>query len=183
MPTSGAFLCCPHNLVRFRWVRGFLSALALLFLPVVEHLLDIIEKMCDNILEIILSIYTAKESDRMILLLIIAVAGFLCGWITYKPPEKKKAQEPPYTMYDVKKAERDRKQAAKKKQATEDIEHLKENLKLLYPLLDAAKAKYQDATDDKEIEKLTKQIISLQNKIHAAESKNEKSEFIIKYGG
>ena len=142
--------------------------------------------MCDNILEIILSIYTAKEGDRMILLLIIAVAGFLYGWITYKPPEKKKtpAEIPEViTLEWCKQQDRQRKQVAKKKQATEDIEHLQENLKLLYPLLDAAKAKYQDATDDKEIEKLTKQIISLQNKIHAAESKIEKSEFIIKYGG
>ena len=137
--------------------------------------------MCDNILEIILSIYTAKEGDRMILFILFVAICIYC-YFTSKP-EKPAEQIRVATIYDVEKAERDRKQAAKKRQATEDIEHLQENLKLLYPLLDAAKAKYQDATDDKEIEKLTKQIISLQNKIHAAESKIEKSEFIIKYGG
>ena len=119
----------------------------------------------------------------MILLLIIIVASFLYGWITYKPPEEKKAPAvPPVTMYDVKQAERERKEAAKKKQAAEDIEHLKENLGLLYPLLDAAKAKYETATDDKEVERLTKKIISLQNQIHTAESKIEKANNIIKYG-
>lgn len=120
----------------------------------------------------------------MKLLLIIAVAGLLYGWITYKPQEKKKAPAaPPYTMYDVKKAERDRKQAARKAQARRDIETLTERVKLLDALLDGAKAKYQTATKDKDVERLTRQIISLSGQIATAENKIEKAKYIIKYGG
>ena len=62
----------------------------------------------------------------MKLLLIIAVAGFLYGWITYKPPKKKKAPaDPPpvVTMEYCRQQEQERKQAARKAQAQRDIEH------------------------------------------------------------
>lgn len=118
------------------------------------------------------------------LLLIFAIAGGLYGWITYKPPKKKTPAAPaaiPVTMYDVKKAERDRKQAARKAQARRDIETLTERVKLLDALLDGAKAKYQTATKDKDVERLTRQIISLSGQIATAENKIEKAKYIIKY--
>lgn len=118
----------------------------------------------------------------MTLLLIIAVAGAIYGWITYKPPKKKKAPaDPPYTMYDVKKAERDRKQAAKKAQARRDIETAQATINDMDLLMDAAQRRYYDASKDKDAEKALRQIMTLRKQIATAENKIEKAKYTIRY--
>ena len=122
----------------------------------------------------------------MKLLLILFIAGGLYGWITYKPPEKKKAPADPPPVVTVeycKQREQERKQAARKAQAQRDIETQTERVRLLDALLDNAKLKYERATKDKDIERLTRQIISLEGQIAAAESRIEKAKYIVKYGG
>ena len=122
----------------------------------------------------------------MKLLLILFIAGGLYGWITYKPPEKKKAPADPPPVVTVeycKQREQERKQAARKAQAQRDIETQTERVRLLDALLDNAKLKYERATKDKDIERLTRQIISLEGQIAVAESRIEKAKYIVKYGG
>lgn len=121
----------------------------------------------------------------MKLLLIIAVAGFLYGWITYKPPEKKKAPAAPaaisVTMYDVKKAEQERKQAARKAQARRDIETAQATINDLDVLMDAAQERYHDAAGSKETEKALRQIMTLRKQIATTENRLEKAKYIVKY--
>ncbi len=121
----------------------------------------------------------------MTLILILFVSGFLYGFITHKPEEAKQASAPHeiVTVYDAKQAERERKEAAKVAHAKRDIETQTERVRLLDALLDNAKAKYERATKDKDIERLTRQIISLEGQIATAENKIEKAKFIVKYGG
>lgn len=121
----------------------------------------------------------------MTTLLIIAVAGFLYGWITYKPPEKKKAPATqaaiPVTMYDVKKAERDRKERLKKDIARHDLATLAETAKDLYTLMDAAQERYHNAAGSKDTEKALRQIMALRKQIAATEARIEKAKYTIKY--
>lgn len=121
----------------------------------------------------------------MKLLLILFFIGGLYGWITYKPPEKKKAPAAqaaiPVTMYDVKKAERDRKQAARKAQAQRDIETAQATLNDLDLLMDAAQRRYYGASKDKDTEKALRQIMTLRKQIATEENKIEKAKYIIKY--
>lgn len=122
----------------------------------------------------------------MKLLLIIAVAGFLYGWITYKPPKKKKAPaDPPpvVTMEYCRRQERERKQAARKAQAARDIETAQATLNDLDLLMDAAQRRYYGASKDKDVEKAQRQIITLRKQIAAQVEKIEKAKYILKYGG
>lgn len=90
---------------------------------------------------------------------------------------------PPITMYDVKKAERDRMQAAKKAQTQRDIERLEEQAKILNDML--VNAQYmadEDGETPQYYERMQNKIISLQNRLATAENKIEKAKYIIKYG-
>jgi hypothetical protein len=93
----------------------------------------------------------------MTLLLILTVAGFLYGWITYKPPEKKKtpaAQEQDVVTPEwCKQQEKQRKRAARKAKARRDIETAQATLNDLDLLMDAAQRRYYEASKDKDTEK------------------------------
>lgn len=120
----------------------------------------------------------------MILLLIIAVAGFIYGWITYKPPEKKKAPaEPPpvITLEYCRQKEQERKQAARKAQARRDIETAQATINDLDLLMDAAQRRYDEASKDKDVEKSLRQIMTLRKQISAQVEKIEKAKDVIKY--
>ena len=122
----------------------------------------------------------------MKLLLILFIAGGLYGWITYKPPEKKKAPADPPPVVTVeycKQREQERKQAARKAQAQREIETAQATLNDLDLLMDAAQRRYYAATKDKDIEKAQRQIISLRKQIAAQVEKIEKAKYIVKYGG
>lgn len=88
---------------------------------------------------------------------------------------------PPVTMYDCKKAERDRKQAAKKAQAQRDIETAQATINDLDVLMDAAQRRYDEASKDKDTEKALRQIMALRKQIAATESKIEKAKYIVMY--
>ena len=117
----------------------------------------------------------------MILFLVFLAICIYCYFTA--EPEKPAEQIRVSTIYDAEKAEQDRKQSAKKAQAQRDIETQTERVRLLDALLDNAKLKYERATKDKDIERLTRQIISLEGQIAAAESRIEKAKYIVKYGG
>ena len=84
-------------------------------------------------------------------------------------------------MYDCKKAERDRKQAAKKAQAQRDIETAQATINNLDLLMDAAQRRYYDASKDKDAEKALRQIMTLRKQIATAEAKAEKAKYIVRY--
>lgn len=90
---------------------------------------------------------------------------------------------PPATAYDAKAAERERKQAAKRREIVQAVYYERDNLDLLYPLLDAAKAAYKDAAGEKFRERYAKKIISLRKQIAASEARLEKARYILQYGG
>ena len=123
----------------------------------------------------------------MKLLLIIAVTGLLYGWITYKPPEKKKAPAEPAqdaaTLELRKQQDKQRKQAARKAQAQRDIYTAQATINDLDLLMDAAQRRYYGASKDKDTEKALRQIMTLRKQIATAENKIEKSKYILKYGG
>lgn len=123
----------------------------------------------------------------MILLLILFVAGGLYGWITYKPPEKKKAPtasaQEVITLEWCKQQDKQRKQAARKAQAEREMETAQVTINDLDLLMDAAQRRYYAATKDKDVEKAQRQIISLRKQIAAQVEKIEKAKYIIKYGG
>lgn len=112
------------------------------------------------------------------------LAAFVLAWIRWKPKEKKKPPVPvPVTVGDVKRAEKERKEAAKKEQAAREVETAQATLNDLDLLMDAAQRRYYAATKDKDIEKAQRQIISLRKQIAAQVEKIEKAKYIVKYGG
>lgn len=122
----------------------------------------------------------------MTLLLILFIAGGLYGWITYKPPEKKKAPANPHPVVTVeycRRQEQERKQAARKAQARRDIETAQATLNDLDLLMDAAQRRYYGASKDKDVEKAQRQIITLRKQIAAQVEKIEKAKYILRYGG
>lgn len=146
----------------------------------------------------------------MTLILLLFVSGFICGLIDHKSEEAKQASTPREiaTVYDVKKAERERKQAAKKAQAAEDQAFFERKLPILREMLDAANDSLAHAMSSleyaelanresgaavvsgkqiaayrKERENALKQIMKIESQIHAAETKIEKAKFIVNYGG
>lgn len=117
-------------------------------------------------------------------LLIIVVAGFIHGCITYKPPEKKKAPaEPPpvITPEYCRQKEQERKQAARKAQARRDIETAQATINDLDLLMDAAQRRYYGASKDKDAEKALRQIMTLRKQIATEKNKIEKAKYIVKY--
>jgi uncharacterized protein (UPF0335 family) len=86
-------------------------------------------------------------------------------------------------MYDVKKAEKDRKERLKKDAARHDLPVLIDNLNGLDVLMDAAQERYQNAAGSKETEKALRQIMTLRKQIAATEARIEKAKYIVKYGG
>lgn len=103
-----------------------------------------------------------------------------------RPQQRQTAQvysPPPVTLYDVKKAERDRKERLKKDAARHDLPVLVDTLNDLDALMDAAQERYHNAAGSKETEKALRQIMTLRKQIAATESKIEKAKYIIKYGG
>lgn len=121
----------------------------------------------------------------MSLLLILFIAGGLYGWITYKPPKKKKAPADPHPVVTVeycRQQEQERKQAARKAQAQREMETAQATINDLDLLMDAAQRRYYAATKDKDIEKAQRQIITLRKQIAAQVEKIEKAKFIVKYG-
>lgn len=123
-------------------------------------------------------------------LLLIIAAAVLIGLLPDLPRKRRKTRKtaenkkaPPYTLYDVEKAKRDRQQAAKKAQAQRDIETAKATINDLDLLMDAAQRRYYGASKDKDTEKALRQIITLRKQIAVAESKIKKAEYILEYGG
>lgn len=135
------------------------------------------------------------------------LAAFALAWIKWKPKEKKKPPVP-VTVGDVKRAEKERKEVAKKEQAAEDKAFFERKLPILHEMLDAANDSLKHANTSleyadlanresgaavvsgkqiaayrKERENALKQIMKLEGQIHAAEARIEKAKCIIKYGG
>lgn len=122
----------------------------------------------------------------MILLIILFIAGGLYGWITYKPPEKKKAPAAPaqevITLEWCRQQEQERKQAARKAQAQRDIERMEAQAKILHDMLFNAQCMAdEDGKTPQYYERMQNKIMSLQNRLAAAENKIEKAKYIIKY--
>lgn len=135
------------------------------------------------------------------------LAAFALAWIKWNPKEKKKPPVPA-TVGDVKRAEKERKEAAKKEQAAEDQAFFERKLPILHEMLDAANDSLAHAKSSleyaelanresgaavvsgkqidayrKERENALKQIMKLESQIHTAETRIEKAKFIVKYGG
>lgn len=142
----------------------------------------------------------------MILFLVFAAICIYCHLTA--EPEKPTEQIRVATLYDVEKAEKERKEVAKKKQAAEDQAFFERKLPILHEMLDAANDSLahanasleyaelanresgaavvsgkQIAAYRKERENALKQIMKLEGQIHAAEARIEKAKYIVKYGG
>jgi hypothetical protein len=84
-------------------------------------------------------------------------------------------------VYDAKQAERERKAEAKRREIAQAVYYERDNLDLLYPLLDAAKAAYHDTASEKEREKQARKIISLRKQIAATEARIEKAKYTLSF--
>lgn len=119
----------------------------------------------------------------MTVLLLVVLAWALCALL--KRPRKRRPARitatPPATVYDAKQAERERKAEAKRREIAQAVYYERDNLDLLYPLLDAAKAAYHDTASEKEREKQARKIISLRKQIAATEARIEKAKYTLSF--
>lgn len=98
-----------------------------------------------------------------------------------KPARIPPAPPPVVTVYDAKQAERERKAEAKRREIAQVVYYDRDNLNLLYPLLDAAKAAYKDAAGEKTREKYARKIISLRKQIASTEARIEKAKYTLSF--